>query len=341
MDESYTGEYEDLGSYIEDTWGLSQIWNRSLMEREERPIVARDNIWASELGKSYAEVFLKMKGELPTNPPNMRSLRKFEAGNVFEWIVGLILKRAGILQGGQDRVVTNYEGLLQVTGRLDFLAGGMPDYEKANAEFEALDLPNVFKRGGLKIIKYLAEKFPAGLDTQVLEVKSLSAFMFDGIMANKKTLKLHRLQCFHYLKGLNKPRGMVIYICRDDMRMIEIPIYNNEETEAEYLKELKAISGYIQRDEMPPLELPIVFDEDLGKFSKNYKIAYCLYLTKLYGFKDQAEFDDKYSSTAERWNRVLGRIKKGEKMTENNLGAIAEIEEAGFDMEYIKSLIIK
>ena len=84
-----------------ETWGLSEVWNKSLEEQEQRPLSFRDHLWASELGKAPVDLWLKLRAVPPTNPPNPRSLRKFEAGNVFEWIVSLILKRAGILKESQ------------------------------------------------------------------------------------------------------------------------------------------------------------------------------------------------------------------------------------------------
>src|SRR3990167_9806570 len=71
-------------------WTFTDIWNKSILDRKERPTIARNRLWASELGKSHLDIYLKMQGEITTNPPNARSLRKFEAGNIWEWIVGLI-----------------------------------------------------------------------------------------------------------------------------------------------------------------------------------------------------------------------------------------------------------
>src|SRR5258708_20285530 len=101
-------------------WGLATAWNASLIDTEERELKVRDNLWASELGKAPIDVWLKMHGTKPTNPPNARSLRKFEAGNVFEWIVSLILKRAGILRESQKWSSFQYPGLLKVTGKPHF-----------------------------------------------------------------------------------------------------------------------------------------------------------------------------------------------------------------------------
>jgi hypothetical protein len=82
----------------------------------------------------------------------------------------------------------------------------------------------------------------------------------------------------------------------------------------------------------PPKEQPIVFEKETERFSKNFNVAYSPYLTRNYGFKDQAEFDDKYDGISDRWNRVIGRIRDKKEMTDNNLAAISEMAEAGFDV---------
>lgn len=314
-------------------WHFSAVWNKALEQTEERIPQPRNNIWASELGKAKVDIYLKMRGEIPTNPPNARSLRKFEAGNLFEWIVGLVLKRAGILQEAQKWVSYQYPGLLQVTGKIDYIAGGTPDFEAAHQELERMELPKMFYRGFEAIMNHLKTNHPGELPSKPLEIKSLSAYMYDALERTGKALRIHRLQETHYLKSENKKSGGIVYICRDDMRMMEIPVILNSATEEEYRAEIEAISNYHGRDEMPPLEQPLVWDDDLKKFAKNFNVAYSGYLTKLYGLKDQAEFDDKYQPTSERWNRVLGRVKTGKKMTDKNLAVLEEIKDAGFDVD--------
>jgi len=319
------------------TWGIAQIWNESLLDREERPVFPRNRLWASELGKSKVDIWLKLKGEKQTNPPNARSLRKFEAGNIWEWIVELILIRAGILQDAQRWTGYQYPGLLQVSGKLDFVAGGKPDYQKAMGEVENIGLPEVFTRAGKKIISYLQEKYPEGLDTRIIEVKSVSSFMFDALEKTSGSSRNHRLQLFHYLKAENMERGLIVYVCRDDCRMMEISVLNPSTVEDEYRGEIEAITRYYNENEMPPLEQPIVYDEDTKRFSKNWQVAYSGYLTKLYGLKDQMEFDGKYAPVADRFNRVLGRVKEGKDMTEKNKEVLSEIKGMGFNLEELVS----
>lgn len=321
-------------------WGIDTIWNKSALEREERKTEPRDRIWASELGKSPVDIYLKMKGVEQSNPPNARSLRKFEAGNIWEWIVSLILSRSGILQDAQRWTSYQYDGLLQVTGRLDFFAGGKPDYERATRELSELMLPDIFIRAGKNIASGLAKKYPDGLDTKIIEVKSISSFMFEQLEKENTATSNHRLQLFHYLKAEDISDGLIMYICKDDCRMLEVPITNPSAVEDEYRGEIEKISKYYYANEQPPLEQPIEFNQDTKRFSKNWRIAYSGYLTHLYGFKNQKEFDDKYTPVSERWNRVLGRIAEGKEMTDNNKAALEEMSEAGFNVDEVTESIL-
>lgn len=360
------------GSFIprSNQWGMANIWNESLSGKEERPVVARDRLWASELGKANIELFLKMRGVVPTNPPNARAKRKFEAGNVFEWLVSLILKRAGILKETQKWVPYQYPGLLQVTGKIDFIAGGIPDYETWKEKLEALELPEVFMRASANIIEHFQTKYPEGLGDLFLEIKSCSSFMMNGMEKTGRSSKNHRLQLFHYLKSENYPRGNVVYICRDDLRMLEIPVMNPSEVENEYKKAIEEIStyynahkntpledflikpepdgtedwgerflkgqvkwGWIPLEGLPPLEKNIVWDDDLAKFTRNWGVEYSSYLTMLYGYQTQLEFEEAVNPMVARWNRVLGRIKRSDKMTPKNLLVMDEMREAGFKVD--------
>lgn len=297
-------------------------------------------MWAGEIGGSYIDRYLKMKAVPPTNPPNPRSMRKFEAGNMIEWIVELVLRRAGILIDSQEWLSYQYPGLLEVTGRLDFLAGGTPDWEKARGEVHALQLPEFFNRGTGAIIQHFQTKYPNGLDKIVIEVKSCSSFMFERyekVGANDN----HVLQIFHYLKAKNLSEGHIVYVSKDDLRMLEFAVHNPSPVEAFYKADIEKMTGYINRNEQPPLEKDLTFNEEIGRFSANYKVGYSNYLTKLYGYKDQFEFDIRYRGKVASWNRVFGRCVKGDNMTKLNLEVIEEIKKMFPDLDekiaYVKS----
>jgi len=323
-------------------WTVSEIWNKALASGVDREPEPRDYLWASELGKAPIDVYLRMMGEKETNPPNIRSRRKFEAGNLFEWVVGMALKRAGVLKETQGRTKFNLQdNLLAVSGKADFIAGGMIDETEAEADLEKintiLDLPPMFHVTFKAIIKHLKESYPEGLAEKPIEVKSVSGYMFEKIEKAMRPIAIHRMQAYHYVKGYKVPQGSILYICRDDCRMLEFAIHDNKENEDEYRRHIQVLTDAYNAKERPPLEKPIVFDNDLGSFSKNFNVAYSGYLTLLYGYESQAEFDDVYAPIQQRWNRVLKRIKDEANMTENNKEVIQEMESAGYNVEELVS----
>jgi hypothetical protein len=317
------------------TWSFHQVWNKSLENRTERPLYIRNKIWASEIGGSYIDRYLKMNAIPPTNPPDPRALRKFEAGNMFEWVVKLVLRRAGILQEAQTWLSNQYPDLLEVTGKLDFLAGGKPNWAVAEEEIKKLELPEFFGRATEAIIKHFEDKYPEGLNEVILEVKSCSSFMFDKYTANGAD-KRHQLQAFHYLKAKNLPEAHITYISKDDLRMYEAGVFNNPTLEKEYKADIEQMTKYINTKTEPPKEAEIIFDQERGGFSTNWKVTYSNYLKLLYGYDKPADFEDKYKPMVAKWNRTLTRLIDDKKVTDLNQTAINEIEAWGFDIEKIK-----
>jgi len=99
-------------------WTFSSIWNDSIGQKEEKPIIPRNRIWASELGKSDLDIYLKLIGTEVTNPFDSRAKRKFEAGNLFEWIIKLVLMRIGIYKESQKWLGYTLPDCLEVSGNL-------------------------------------------------------------------------------------------------------------------------------------------------------------------------------------------------------------------------------
>lgn len=324
-------------------WTLAKVWNESITKRTDRPVEPRNRIYASELGRSDIDIFLKLKGTVPSNPPNERSFRKFAAGDAFEWFVRLVLVRSGIYIASQTPVKTTLENCIEVSGKLDFIAGGVPRYSEAQEEIDRLiallELPDVFHQISTNIIEYFKNNYPNGLDEKILEVKSVASFGYERIEKTNKPFAGHDLQNFHYAYGLQK-EGAICYICRDDMRMYEIPILpNDQKLLARYKEKIERVSKHYIEDVQPEKEPVVVFDQDMGRFSKNFNVEYSPFLFTLYEIERPDLYDEKYSPMIERWNRVLGRIKEGKDMTDNNNEALEEIARNGFKVdEIIKTL---
>lgn len=327
------------------TWSLSVIWNKSLEKTIEKAVEPRDRIYASELGRSDIDIFLKMQGTIPTNPPNKRAQRKFHAGDLYEWFVFLILKKCGILMKKQIPVKTTLKGCVEVSGRLDFIAGGVPNYDEGQKKIDELinelEMPPLFHQVTKNFIEILKTEYPNGLDEKVLEVKSVAAFGFEKVEKTGRAMAGHDLQNFHYAQGLQM-EGSLCYISREDLRMYEIPIMpENEKLMKQYETKVKRISGFYKENQSPEPEPMILFDEDTGKFTKNFNVEYSPFLTKIYGIERPDQYDEQISPLVGRWNRILTRIKADKPLTKDNQVGIDEMEERGFNIDSIKKIIKK
>ena len=316
-----------------DNFSIANIWN-SAIEKKDRPIQSRDHLYASELGGSMIDRFHKLKGTPYTNPPNSRSMRKFMAGDIWEWIIKTVLVRAGIPFTTQDHVELKYEGLLPITGRIDFIIGGVTNYTEAIKHLEAEDIPDFIKTPAKAIIEGLRATYPDKIPLKVLEIKSVGSFIFESLLEQDNPRTHHMLQGAIYGLTTKLPVD-IVYVCRDDCRLLQYNIdHIVPELEKEIKKDLEQITKYHKDDIEPPKEELILLEN--GKFKTNWKIQYSPYLTMLYTIGDKKiETPDEYfeaiSPLVSSWNRVLTRIKNNDKMTPSNLEKIEEMKKYGFE----------
>lgn len=310
------------------SWSFIQCWNDSLGTAPDRQIVPRNYMWASELGKAKVDRFLAMTGVTPSNPPDVRSRRKFDAGNMWEWTIASVLMRAGILISNptkQERVTFQYPGLLEVSGRPDFIVGGVPDWEKARQSIDSDFLPESIKYLAKQTITNLQKKYPNGqeLKKMIIELKSAGTFTFALRERMRKPDPHHALQAYHYLKSMNMDEARVIYVSKDDCRLLEFTVTINEKMENLYRSDIEEMTNILKSGKRPDLEQEVIFKQEEGRFSDNWNITYSNYLTMLYPqYKHGEEYREKWKSSIASWNRVLGRYVKGDRMTDNNLQAI-------------------
>ena len=319
-----------------EQWTLMSLWNDALDAQAPRIYEPRERLWASELYGSDIDIVLKLRGEQPTNPPDARALRKMEAGNMVEDFVDSVLRRAGILKSTQDRITFNQDGLLEVSGKIDFLAGGIPDEAMIDKMIAELPPEESFRK---RLIMKLKERMIGrNLETKIIEIKSAALFTFNKVEATGRPLRGHGLQAYHYARN-GKMEAAIVYICRDDLRMIEIPVFPYmEELEDQYLSKIKRITDFYKSGELPPIEPLTEYDAETGKFSTNFKVQYSGYLTKLYGFNHPEEYGGPkglWSKKVKSWNSVLKRIACDKPMTASNQEYLKEIESLGYDLDFI------
>jgi hypothetical protein len=280
-------------------WSFAQIWNQALDVEQDRIYEPRDYLWASELGGSYYDRYWKMKGRKPTTAPNLRSRRKFEGGNLTEWIVQQILKRAGILKSSQEYIT--YNGELKVTGRADFVAGGQIYF----APHTLNEFPETFQVMAETVIKTLRAKYPDGLREMNLEIKSCSGMMFERYM--KAPSPLHGLQAFHYAYNTKRPT-MLVYVSRDDFRLVEwLILPGSRKWLKPYLYDIEHMKEILALEEANVPKEPLLVIED-DHFTKNWKVEYSNYLTD-YGYKHSYQFAKVASKAARRLNNIVKKIK--------------------------------
>ena len=319
---------------------LATIWN-SAIERKDRPIEPRERLFASELGGSMIDRFHKLKGTPYTNPPNSRSMRKFMAGDIWEWIIKTVLIRAGIPFTTQERVELNYEGLLPISGRLDFIIGGAINPEEALHALEMEDMPDFIKNPAKAIIEALRTTYPDGnIPKKVLEIKSVGSFIFESLLSQDNPRTHHMLQGAIYHLTTKLPTD-IVYVCRDDCRLLQYSIDKIvPDLEKEIKKDLEQITKYHKDDVEPPKEELIIFEN--GKFKTNWKIQYSPYLSMLYTYNKNGddkeekpietpdEYFEAFSPLVSSWNRVVKRIVDKAPMTKSNLEKIEEMGRYGF-----------
>lgn len=324
-----------------DNFKLTEVWNATI-ERNDKGIEPRSRVYASEIGGSMIDRYLKMKGEPYTNPPNSRSMRKFMAGDIWEWIVQTVLVKAGIKFRTQERVLVEYPDLLPISGRLDFIITGKTDFD--NVVIDENMPPFMQKLTEAIVANFKGKTF----EETIIEVKSVGSFVFESLLANDNPKTNHMLQASVYKKATGLP-ACVIYVCRDDVRILQYSvdaIFND--LEQMVIEDLKEITRYHKEDIEPDKEKLIIWEQSTERFTKNWKVGYSPYLTKLYSrnkngddkeetpFEQPDEYDDWVNPIISGLNRVVKRIKEGKEMTKSNEEWLERSKVYGYPLDTLK-----
>ncbi len=282
--------------------------------------------------------FCKMNEVPYTNPPNNRSLRKFLAGNIWEYTTKQILIACGVYRQEEIKIdAAPYSDCLEVHGRCDFISGGYVDEETAVRHVSELNLPDFLVTVAHKIIDAYSGKT---LIEKILELKAVSTFAMDKVERSNGAMPNHTLQGYHYQKN-GGIQAAIAYICKDDCRMAQFDV-KADTAEPIYRKDLEQITYYYNKNVKPPLDPLAKFDETLGRFSKNLAVEYSPYLSH-YGFNNPDEYRESVGYI-DKWNRALNRFvlcETGVKtptgkpmiLSPKNKEVRAEIEHAGYDFD--------
>ena len=322
-------------------WDFAALLNQAIGAMPERALQKRSHIWASELGGAFIDRYLKMHAHPYSNPPNARSKGKFAAGHLWEFFVSMILTMTGVLKAKQLHGEVQLPGLLRVTGKLDFIAGGDIDWVKAKEELERLkmffnisfdDAPPLLRFASEKILTRMQNMFSrVPIREYILEVKSVGSVMQKRLDVTNTAMPHHVLQNLHYLIANKMPEGMVLYISKDDSFCYQFSVTPTRELLKIYKQDVATMTAYYNASIgknylkcMPPKEAEVNFIEGQWSFVKNFHVEYSNYITFLYGYKNFEEFKYKWQYRLPGWNRVFKRCVKGENITPANKAIIQD-----------------
>lgn len=290
-----------------EKWSLADIWNMVAFT-EERPLVKRDYAYASELGGSLFDRYLKMTAVPMTSPPNQRSRGKFMAGNIWQHVVEKVLRVSGMLRETEVKIdAYPYSDTIAVHGRCDIIAGPF-DKQQALHNLAAIKdfLPEDLVRTGAFIINFLGDK---DLELKIMEFKSCSEYVVEKVLTMKQPIKTHGMQAYHYSRATKMP-ACVSYISKNDNVMAEATI-DPKVFEGLLRADLEQMTYYFTKGIQPPLDPILLWNPLLAKFEKNNQVEWSPYI-QLHGYASPFEFRKVVVPTINRWNNVLTRYAKAE-----------------------------
>lgn len=324
-------------------WNFVSLFNEAIRCLPERVMIKRDYLWASELQMDAYSRYLRMWAHRMSNPPNERSRRKFVMGHITEWIVSLILTMCGILKAKQMRGEVQLPGLLKVSGKLDFIAGGeIVDWEKAKEEIKKMqmlfavamdDMPPIIKHAVDLVLTRMQNMFSrVPLREYIIECKSVSGMIMKLIQKSNQPRSRHVMQPLHYLLA-NKdvPSALLLYISKDDAIMEQFEVTRSKQLCKLYHDDVKMMTDYYNNSgrnymkNLPPKEQEMIFEQDSFTFQKNMNVQYSNYLTMGWNYRDYEHFEEEWGKKKASWNRTFKRVVNGDNMTANNKQVISEV----------------
>jgi hypothetical protein len=278
------------------------------------------------------------------------------AGKFFEAVVKTILIGTGIYRREQLKGLIELPNCLPVSGKLDFVAGGNIDWDEAKHRAEQVkqffgfifeDLSPFTNHMTDKILVHFKNLFSyTPLMEKILEVKSVSGFVFQLVKKGNKPRRGHPLQGLHYLLA-NKQidKGLLTYISREDCMLHEFDITKEKGLLKEYKEDVATMTAYYNDaagknylKHIPPKDEEVTFEDSSFKFVKNNKVEYSPYLTMSYGYKNIDHFKERWDKQISKWNGAFrrhvlegtptGKLGNPLKLTPANIETIKEAQKA-------------
>ena len=189
----------------------------------------------SKLGSCLRGIYLERLGVKPDREFDDRTLRVFNVGKMFEDWFISLLGQKGLKAETQVRV----EDLeLNVSGYADLVA------------------------------EYKGEK-------KVYEIKTKHSNAFHYMRKEGKPMRQHQYQSWIYLYLLGIKEGAIIYLSKDDLSILEYPVFLNDKSiEDEITKELFLLNWAWQKKD--PTLLPLPEEEWKGRYCRFHKSCIAL-----------------------------------------------------------------
>lgn len=224
---------------------IQQLINTELRKKQNEREPRNQTTWhASALGSCLCSQYLSRLGMKPDKEIDDRTLRVFQMGNQIEdWVIDLIKKQegyeSGLLVETQGRV---FDEKLSLSGYYD------------------LKLKHL--ETGQEIIN---------------EIKSKNSRSFWYMDKQGQGAQLsHQMQLWAYLYVLGVEEGRIIYISKDDLSILEYPIFRSDEKLKELVLDQLDILNEAWDKKIPPLPAPK--DSWMAKYCSHHK--QCLQVEK-------------------------------------------------------------
>lgn len=225
---------------------LDKIINDSFI----REPYVKKSWWATDLNSCLRGAFYRRKGLPPISVITPDRMGIMEVGKIVEeWIVNKV-KQSGNLVAEQLRIEA-------------------PEYEASGK----VDL--ILNEGGRPVL---------------YEIKSTNSYSFKYKLKSREPQPQHKLQTLFYLWRLrnyghkdmshidfSNLTGRLIYVSRDDLNRLIIPVDYSESTIKPVIEQLEILNTSWKKDELPPIPTPFIYDEERGKWGINWVCEFCAY----------------------------------------------------------------
>lgn len=200
---------------------IQQLINNELRKKQDEREPRTQTTWhASALGSCMCGQYLSRLGVKPDEEIDDRTLRVFQMGNhIEEWVVDLIKKQEGYEIETQGRV---FDEKLNLSGYYDLKIKNLETGK---------EIINEIKSKQSRSFWYMDKKGQGAQDS-------------------------HKMQLWSYLYGTGIEEGRIIYVSKDDMSILEYPVFLKDKVLEEVVLNQLQILNEAWRLKLPPLPAP-------------------------------------------------------------------------------------